>query len=149
MKNFNKQLSTYCFGVLQSKAYRILNTKTSALLKEFELSNSQWALLGLIYDEQDSGIRHSAVAEALGVEAPFITVIVDQLQKKNLLLKEEASGQDRRVKVLLISEKGIKTVEEVEPFLRKEMKKFLKNLSIFDVLSYYRVLKIIVRAGNP
>lgn len=136
-------LTTYGMGLIQSKAYRILNNNTTAALSEKDLTPIEWALLGLLYDNTD-GLHHIEIAEKLGVEAPFVTVMIDKLEKKQLV-KVESSKKDRRAKCVVLNAKGQENVEKLETHLREQSRFLLNNLSIGDLLTYQKVLKTIVK----
>ena len=47
-----KGLTTYNTGIVQAKAYRAMRISLTNALKKYNLSMSEWALLGTIYDRK-------------------------------------------------------------------------------------------------
>ncbi len=134
-----KNRKTYRAGILQAKAYRIFKGYTQQKLNAYKLSTIDWALLGLLCDSED-GVRPSVLAEELGVEPPFVTVVVGKLTKMNLVSVKNLEG-DNRVKIFFLTEKGKKMVNEIEIYLRNEMKVLIKAIPYEDLLSYMSVLE--------
>jgi len=144
VKDVKTDLTTYGMGLLQAKAHRILKQHTASVLKQFDISTTDWALLGLLFDQPD-GLRFSKAAAVLGVEAPFVTELADGLAKKDLLTELKLE-QDKRVKILMLTRKGRDFVPKVETVLRNETKYLFGDASPSDIQTYRKVLKIIV--GN-
>ena len=137
-----KSFATYNIGLIQTKAHRVMKSRTDDLLKEFEISSVEWALLGLLHDNS-KGLKFIDTAEMLGVEAPFITILVEKLSEKKLLT-QITSKTDRRAKTLLITEHGNKLVPLIEDKLRKGMGSLVEGIPVGEIYSYYKVLTKIV-----
>lgn len=135
-------IKTYTIGLHQAKAYRILKQTTAAALEKYHLSPLDWALMGLLL-ENKAGIRPSELAETLGVEAPFVTVLVDQLKQKKLVMRQK-DPNDRRARLIVLSAAGRRKVEVIERDLRQSTKHLLQGLSPSEVLTYVKTLKTIV-----
>jgi MarR family transcriptional regulator for hemolysin len=134
-----RKLKTYSVGLLQTKVYRALKVNTELILKPYGISSIEWAYLGTI-SEYTNGIRAGDLAEILGVEAPFITSLSTKFLRRKLVAYEK-DPTDKRAKCIIITTEGKKVVQEIEPILREESKKWLKDLSIKEVLTYIKVLK--------
>jgi len=134
--------TTYNFGILQNKVYKILKSSTDDLLKPHGITTVDWAMLGLLYDHK-GGIRLIEIAELLAVEAPFVTALADDLEKKGLVFRT-TSQKDKRSKYLQLSDKGRKMVKDLESHLQKETKSLIRGISFRDLLAYRRVLNKIV-----
>ncbi|MEO5646675.1 MAG: MarR family winged helix-turn-helix transcriptional regulator [Candidatus Paceibacterota bacterium] len=134
-----KNLKTYSVGLLQTKVYRALKSNTEVLLKPYKISSIEWAYLGMVSESKD-GIRSGELAELLGVEAPFVTSLSAKFLKRKLI-EYKKDPMDNRVRSIVITADGLALIKEVEPMLRNESKKWLKDLSIREVLMYIKVLK--------
>ncbi len=134
--------TTYRIGLLQSKAQRILHECTTKYLKNLKISPINWAFLGIVNDHED-GIRPSEAAEILGVEAPFITSMINDLRKKGLIA-DKSHPEDNRVKMVQLTQKGRKFVESTESQLRTQMKVLVKDISPKEFADYLYVLKKII-----
>jgi DNA-binding MarR family transcriptional regulator len=136
-------LSTYSTGLIQAKAYRILKQRTNSLLSPYKLNSLEWALLGLLYDNED-GFKSNELAELLGVEAPFITVMIDTLESRKLV-KRSISKKDKRIKIITASSKAKDLVPKIEKELKIDMKNLLEGCTLPEVYGYVSVLKNILR----
>jgi MarR family transcriptional regulator for hemolysin len=134
--------TTYRVGLLQAKAYRILRQHTDKKLIPFDMSSTHWALLGLLY-EAKAGLRPGEVANELGVEAPFVTRMVNEFKKKKLVEQKE-DPSDSRANVLFLTAAGKAEVKKIESVLRVEMAPLIKDVAFGDLLSYLLVLKKII-----
>lgn len=131
--------TTYRAGLLQAKVYRALKTYTGEKIAKHDISTIDWALLGLLYDNQD-GMRAKSLADELGVEAPFITVLIAKLQKKNLV-GTKPDLKDSRAKNIFLTTKGKQFVPKVEAELFQDMKIFIEGIPKSEMLSYISVLE--------
>ncbi len=77
-------LTTYNTGLLQTKAYRILKSHTTELLRPYGITTIEWAFLGVLKDHKQ-GLRAVTIAQIIGVEQPFVTVLSNHLKKKQLV----------------------------------------------------------------
>ena len=76
-------LPTYKSTLLQVKAQRIIRTHIVKLLSTFDLSLSEWIILGNLHER--GGVRLADIANLLSVEAPLVTSLVVKLQKRGYL----------------------------------------------------------------
>jgi len=134
-----KNLKTYSVGLLQTKVYRALKANTELFLKPYGISSIEWAYIGTA-SEYPKGIRSTDLAEILGVEAPFVTSLSAKFHKRKLV-EYQKDPNDKRVKCIVITPAGHALIKEIEPILREESKKWLKDLSVKEVLTYIKVLK--------
>lgn len=136
-------LTTYGIGLLQTKAYRILNQQTAQALKKDKIVPVDWALLGLLYDSK-TNLRMSELAFQLGVEAPFITERGQVLEKLGLIKISALPNEDRRVKYITLTALAREKIPEIETTLIKVMRPLLQGASIKDALGYKKILENIV-----
>jgi len=140
IQNTVKNRKTYRAGLLQAKVYRVFKGYTQEkLMSSYNLSTIDWALLGLLEDNEN-GMRPSVLAEELGVEAPFVTVLVARLKELGIVdVKSDTS--DNRVKIFYLTAKGKKMVPQIEAYLRGEMKTLIKGISYDELITYLSVLE--------
>ena len=137
-------LSTYTAGVLQAKAYRNLSRFMTSHLEQHGLSLPAWALLGTLHDQPNEGYNLAEIADLLDVQPPFVTNLVDALEKKRLVTRKEDTV-DRRVKRVYVTAKGQKLVPEIERQLRRQMREYLSGVGFRELAGYVRVLQKISR----
>ena len=139
------EFSTYRTGILQARAYRNLRHFMTESLKEYGLTSTEWTMLGLISDEtKNGGIRVSDVARMLDVEISFVTNTVKKLKGLKFVIKAQ-DEQDKRVRILIGTDKAHLTVIHIERSLRKKMKLWLKNINNDELVRYITVLQKISR----
>lgn len=138
--------TTYQVGLLQDKAYRAMKREMTAALEDQELSTTEWAFMGLLYDKT---VKYpSQAAEELGVEAAFITVMTRKLKKRGFV-SEEKDQDDNRRRCLQITEAGKKFVAATEPVMRGRMRGLASGASPRALIHYLLMLeRIITNAKN-
>lgn len=134
---------SYQLSLYQVKAQRILRDQASVVLSAYNLTATEWTIIGQIYEHKD-GIRLSELANILGVEAPLITNLVDTLAKKTIVQKHP-HPRDRRAKLLFLTKKGIDLLPQVEEEVQQKIGKALKGASEEEQHTYLKVLMIIVK----
>jgi DNA-binding MarR family transcriptional regulator len=137
--------TTYTAGLLQARAYRILKERTSVVLAPLGISTTEWALLGLLMDHK--GMRPKQIADEIGIEASFVTVMTAHL-KKNGWVQETSDTKDSRAKMLSLSSKGRAFVQKTEAHVRNEMRPLVAGASAGDLLGYIAVLEQIIKNSN-
>jgi DNA-binding MarR family transcriptional regulator len=133
---------TYQIGLLQAKAYRILKQYTTNALQHLNISTTEWALLGFLND-QPKPVRASVIAEVLGVEPPFVTVLIKKLEKQGLV-SIQPDPNDNRSKLLELSAEGTEFVGKTELYLRDKMRPLAQGTGLSDVAGYVSVLERII-----
>lgn len=141
-----KSTSTFRVGLLQAKAFRILQQCTMEYLQKYKISPIYWAFLGLLNDRND-GARPSDAADELGVEAPFVTIMVKELSKRGFLI-EKTHKDDNRAKIITLTLKGKEFVKTTEVYLRKEMRFFANGITPKEFINYLTVLTKIIENSN-
>lgn len=135
-------LSTYKITLLHAKSYRILKNKTSSFLEAYDISTIDWAMLGLLFEQKD-GLKLITIAEIMGVEAPFITAMVDKLEEKGYVSRETDS-KDKRAKIIKLTIKGKSFVPKMESELKLEIINFTHGASVEDIFGYLKVVELII-----
>jgi len=138
-----KQLSdfsTYETGILQARAYRNLRHFIARTLKDYELTSTQWSILGVICEEtKNGGIRVSNLAKMLDVEASFVTNMIKQLIKSGYA-EHTYDEDDGRVRLIIGTDKAQLKAAEIERHMRKEMHIWLKDVDDKELGHYINVL---------
>lgn len=148
MLNYIKQklkerfdMKTYNVGILQAQVYRILKKETNIILKEYNLTSFDWALLGILYESKD-GEYAVNLAEEIDVSQAFVSRIIKKLQKEKIIeIKKRNVDSDARFKKIYLTNSGKLNVEKIEPTLKAKMKKLLKDISLTDLYGYINTLK--------
>jgi MarR family 2-MHQ and catechol resistance regulon transcriptional repressor len=128
---------TYEAAMRQSQAFRALSIFLTAELKQFDLSLSEWKLLGHLSETNE--MTPSEIAILLNVKLPISTRILKSLVLKKCIVRR-ISHKDNRVIHAHITKKGKNLVNEVEKHLRQEMKNFLSDIDRQDLETYLKVV---------
>lgn len=117
-----------------SRSYRSAANKS---LASYGLSQATaWPVL--LVGRLGDGIRQGALAEALGVEAPSLVRVIDQLAAAGLIERCE-SAQDRRARTLHLTEAGRAMHARIEDVLVVFRRELFKDISTADLQACQRV----------
>lgn len=136
------QISTYRSGVAQAAAHRLMNRFIADYLLAYDLTPMQWFTLGYIYDCGDEGCRLSDLARALDTTLPFVTNTINLLESKGAVRKITHTG-DSRIKLVSITPRYRKTIQEIEAGLRERMREKLyseNHITRDELQAYIHVL---------
>jgi MarR family transcriptional regulator for hemolysin len=138
--------TTYKTGLLQAKAYRIMRGHLAKVLSVYDLSIPEWTILGQVFEQE--GIRLAEISGILSVEAPLVTTLTDQLERKQLVNRSD-DPLDRRAKLLTLTDQGKNLVPKIEKEASKKILELMNGISDDDKLAYNRVLEFIVKNLSP
>ena len=142
MENKN---TTYNLGIIQGKAYRILQNHLSNALKPYGLSIPEWKLLGQLCDYGE--MKAAVIANNLDIDAPLVTVLVKNLDEKGFL-KRKQNKEDKRAVIIKATEKTIQLILELETKVRFEIKQVFAGVTSEEMATYIKVLGIMVKQGK-
>ena len=135
-------ITTYNTGLVQTKAYRVLKAETTRMLEPYKISTVEWAMLGVLNDNT-TGLRFLPLAEVLGVEQSFVTVLTNKLKKRGFV-QVVIDEHDRRHKWIILTPAGKQFVKKTEKIVRDGIRPILSGISHKDILTYLKVLEAIV-----
>ena len=138
----NRNRTTYRVGLLQARAYRILKQETAAILKPLGITTIEWAFLGLLYEHKTMRMKDSA--QELGVEASFVTAMINRLMEKGLV-GESRDETDSRAKCIFLSTKGKEFVPKTETVVRSSTRRLIAGANPRDLLGYIAILEKIIK----
>jgi DNA-binding MarR family transcriptional regulator len=128
---------TYEAAMIQSQAFRASSDFMSRQLRGYELSLSEWKLLGHLNEAES--MTPSEISRLLSVKLPISSRLLRGLEAKKFL-KRRQNSRDNRVFHATITAKGKVTVGEVETNLKHDMKQFLSDIDRKDLEVYLAVL---------
>lgn len=89
-----------------------------AFFKRFELSPPAYNLLRILRGNKDRdeglGVRASEIGCQMVVRMPDVTRLVDRLEARGLV-ERATCAQDKRVKYVRISDKGLRLLQRIDP----------------------------------
>jgi MarR family transcriptional regulator for hemolysin len=125
---------------LSSRVYRAAADKVAA---DYGLSQATGLPVLVISRFGENGVRPGVLAETLSLEASSLVRIVDHLIESGLLERHD-DPNDRRAKILRLTEEGGKTADLMDQALRPFRRKLFGAFEPADVEACLRVL-----AGLP
>jgi len=134
-------LHAYSTGLLQGKAYNRLHVGLTQMLTPFNISIPEWKLLGQLHEH--GKIRLAELAEYLSYDPPMVTKLAKLLEKKKLLQRLQ-DPHDERAKIVSITKSGNDLVKQIEPIAKKTMSQILKGVTREELLTYLKVLTVIL-----
>lgn len=133
---------TYMSGILFMKAYRVVRAHIQAVLTKYDLNPTYWSILGAAIDAKE-GVRLATVAGMLGVKAPMVTMMVDDLSERGLM-KRVPHHTDKRAKLLVVTPKGKRLTRSIDSELGTEVQSLLAGLTADDITTFRKVLETII-----
>jgi MarR family transcriptional regulator for hemolysin len=121
---------------LASRAYRAAADKVAA---DYGLSQATGLPVLVISRFGENGVRPGVLAETLSLEPSSLVRVVDHLLESGLLERHE-DPNDRRAKILRLTEEGQKTAERMDQALRPFRRKLFGAFEPADVEACLRVL---------
>src|SRR5437764_4716191 len=119
-----------------SRAYRAAADKVAA---DFGLSQATGLPVLVISRSGEGGIRPGALAEMLSLEPSSLVRVVDQLIGNGLVARHD-DPQDRRAKILHLTEQGVQTAALMEQALKPFRRQLFGGFEPADVEACLRVL---------
>jgi len=119
-----------------SRAYRAAADKVAA---DYGLSQATGLPVLVISRFGENGVRPGVLAETLSLEASSLVRVVDQLIDSGLVERHE-DPNDRRAKILRLTDEGRKTAERMDQALRPFRRKLFGAFEPADVDACLRVL---------
>ena len=112
--------------------YNIINNEIAAYLSHFHLSPAKFNVLMVIKHQGDKeGISQVDISKKLIVSAPNMTRLLDKLEKEKLIEKLSQQG-DRRVKLIKVTEKASKLLDDVWPGYTAKLKSLMDAINQED-----------------
>jgi len=129
-----------------------LSAPEQSLLKKYRLSPASYNLLRILrghsLNGETDGVRASSIGCEMVVRMPDVTRLVDRLESMKLVSRRSASD-DKRVKYVKISKKGIETLTKIDPEIVKLIENQLGHMSTNEMETLSRLLEKIRREDNP
>ncbi len=94
-------------GHLLNKASHLMKWELTNQLKEYDLTSAQWAVLTYLYRQEccdggEESMTPASIADAIRVERPAITRILDKLLKRGLIDKR-VNPTDGRSQIIVLT----------------------------------------------
>jgi len=106
-----------------------------------DLTVAQLRVLLFLYTEGPS--RMSVIASSIGIAVSTATGILDNLVKKELVVRT-TDPEDRRLVICSLSPQGLEIINPMWTLGRLQIKKLLHNLSLTELIKVEEVAKILL-----
>ena len=93
------------------------------------------------------GIDQRTLARSIGFDTSTIAGVVDRLEARGLL-QRSASPDDRRVRLLTLTDAGHALVDAVVPSMWRAQERMLEPLPARERGEFLRMLRLLVQANN-
>ena len=126
--------STTALSIPKKTVLNILYTqnliadKFNELLKPFDISSEQFNVLRILRGQKGCPANMSLIQERMLAKTSNTTRLVDKLLLKELVTRKVCPGNRRKIEVM-ITEKGLNLLDELDPKVNAHEKLFTANLS--------------------
>ena len=93
------------------------------------------------------GIDQRTLARTIGFDTSTIAGVIDRLESRGLMLRN-ASPQDRRVRLLSLTDEGHALLDVIEPAMLRAQERMLEPLPKRERAEFMRMLQVLVTANN-
>ena len=144
----HRQLTTYQAVILQARAYRTIRTFMVDILKRYNLTLTEWLMIGFVVDTNRNGARISDLADVLGVEMPVITNLVNRAEKTGWVTRS-VDPDDKRAKRIVSTMEGREKACDIEGELQAATGDWLKDLDISMLDAYLSIVSSLATKQVP
>jgi MarR family transcriptional regulator, transcriptional regulator for hemolysin len=141
----SKLFATYEVSLLKSQIYRAMNSYIAHALEPYDLSPSEWTLLGVLHGHKS--LPPSEIAQLLGVKPPVVTAVLKGLETKKMVRKSQPH-KDARYILVALTDYARKVIGEAETKMQGDFKIFMKGIKTSDIRKYLYVLNQISQRLN-
>ncbi len=113
-------------GYNMKRAFNVVQHDVNTTLNEFGLRMVTWSALSVI--RENSGLRQSRLADILSIERPNLVVLVDQLERSELISRDR-DAEDRRAYCLNLTDAGEALYQKALVAMREHDKRMTSGLS--------------------
>lgn len=114
------------YGYQIKRAFNVIQSDLNRTLKPFELRMITYTALVLIVD--NPGLRQSQLAEAMDVERPNLVVIIDELERRELIVRDRLVS-DRRAYALKATLVGRQLYEKAVAAVQAHEDRLVQGIS--------------------
>ena len=130
---------------LARRLYQICSTVVAEALADTGLTPIQYAVMAYLYVAPD--IDQNGLAARLGIDRASTSGLVDELEAAGLVTRR-VSDQDRRVRLLSLTRRGVKLRERLHPVGRAAEARILAPLSESEQSTLIELLVRLVSANE-
>jgi DNA-binding MarR family transcriptional regulator len=111
----------------------------------FGITPVQYAALQAV--QNAPGTDQRTLASTIGFDTSTIAGVIDRLEARGLMLRS-ASAQDRRVRLLTLTEAGQQLLADVTPSMLRAQERILAPLPEAEQREFMRMLAVLIADGG-
>ncbi len=128
-----------------SVAASALNDLMDQLCERYGITRAQYNVLRILRGVHPEGHARCAIARRMVDRAPDVTRLVDRLQLRHLV-KRTRGSQDQRQALTVITAKGLKLLDDMQPEIDETTANLFARLSENDCHELSRLCALIIEA---
>jgi DNA-binding MarR family transcriptional regulator len=105
-----------CFALITSRSAKIFAAALERELKPYNVTRAQW--IAMYYINNNENITQSQLANKISSKEPTVVRLIQKMESDGFLYRI-GCGEDKRVKYLKLTEKGLRTCIDLDPVVEK------------------------------
>lgn len=118
----------------------ILSEKFNEILKPYDISVEQYNVLRILRGQKGNPANMCVIQERMLAKTSNTTRLVDKLLLKGLVTREVCPENRRKIEVL-ITQKGLNVLKELDPKVTKHEEFFSNNLNADEIIQLNQLLE--------
>ena len=110
-----------------ARTFEFLQQQVAELLKQFQLTPTQYNLLRILRGAGEEGVTCSQAAERMLTLDPDMTRLLDRMEARSLIQRER-SRQDRRIVITRITQEGLSLAATIDEPLQTLFRRLFGRL---------------------
>ena len=130
-----------CMAFVTSQSAKIFSEALERRLSSYHITRSQW--IAMYYIDTSDSITQRELADKMSVREPTVVRLLQKMGQEGLLARA-SSDEDKRVKQLLLTEKGSRLCGDLLPIAEKFKSDTIAGISEEDLQTLKNVLDTMV-----
>ena len=118
----------------------VIGDKFSEILKPYDLSGEQYNVMRILRGQKGSPANMCVIQERMLAKNSNTTRLIDKLLLKNFVTREVCPNNRRKIEVL-ITEKGMDILSELDPKVIEHEQQFASNLTPEEIIQLNTLLE--------
>ncbi|WP_395050775.1 MarR family winged helix-turn-helix transcriptional regulator [Flavobacterium sp.] len=118
----------------------VISDKLNEILKPYDLSGEQYNVLRILRGQKGNSANMCVIQERMLAKTSNTTRLVDKLLLKNLVTRNVCPENRRKIEVL-ITQKGLDVLTELDPKVIEHENFFSKNLNTEELIQLNQLLE--------
>ncbi|MBE6828592.1 MAG: MarR family transcriptional regulator [Ruminococcaceae bacterium] len=131
-----------CIAFITSQSAKIFAEAMEQKFRPYNITRTQWIAMYFIYTGKS--ITQRELADKMAVKGPTVVRLLQKLEQDGLLVRS-GTDADKRVKHLLLSEKGARLCCDLIPVAEKFKNDTIEGISEEDLQTLKDTLEVMVK----